>query len=440
MRFERILAIVFLIAVAVLLMPWIHGNDGAGYYAPARSIVVDGDLDLQNEYEFFVQDRPLAAIRPDPKTGKYYSQYPIGVSLIWLPAVYVAHGISLVAGWPATGYTTLYYWFVCFWSALLAFGALLRLFRFLNRTFDRTTSFWAVFTGWTATNLFYYMFFEASISHAVSFALMTLFFLQAYKLHSQPKGNLILEWFKMGLLMGGVFLIRYQDGIVWLVPGMVALGQYISAFRQKAMPRVRSLVVAHVVTALALVLTILPDLWINRMHHGKWWVSGPEYYHGTFVASQWWYGLKVLFSAHHGLVFWTPITLLAILGLFLNPKRAERPVLLMTLLLHIVVTGFWSFWHGAQSYSHRFFVGYVPLFIYGLALLQKAIPEPWLRGLRPLFGLLILLNLALMAQYGLRMIPSEGPLDIGQFVQNLREVPGILSGVLEYIRSKVVPE
>lgn len=440
LRYEYLLLAIFLGSAAFLLMPWIHGNDGAGYYAPTRSLVVDGDLDLQNEYAFFVQDRPLAAIRPDPTTGKYYSQYPVGVSLLWLPAVYLAHGLSQVLGYPVTGYTTFYYWILCFWSALLAFGGVWLLFRFLAQQFNRRLAFWSVLAGWLATNLFYYMFFEASLSHAVSFFVMSLFFLQCHKLQHKPTYHRYLEWTKIGLLAGLVFIIRYQDGIVWLIPGVIALGKYHATYRAGHLTDVFPLLKAHLLTIFTAGLIILPDLLMNVHHHGRLWVSGPTYYHGSFNPQQWWYGLKVLFSANHGLLFWTPAVALALAGLIRNPQKAERGLILVTLVLHILVTGFWSSWDGAQSYSHRFFVGYIPLFIYGFALLQKRLSPGQHRLFRIAVLFFIVLNGALMVQYGLRMIPAEGPLDIAQFLTNFQALPDMLAGVLDFIQSKVVPE
>jgi len=440
LRYEQILSVVFFLSTIFLLMPWIHGNDGAGYYAPARSLVVDGDLNLENEFQFFRQDRELAAIRPDPNTGKYYAQYPIGVSLIWLPAVYLAHGISLALGQPATGYTSLYYWLVCFWSAFLAFFALLRLFRFLTQHFARDIAFWAIFSGWLATNLFYYMFFEASLSHAVSFFLMTLFFLQCYRLRYGEDSDRKMAWIKTGLLAGLIFITRLQDGIVWLIPAVIALEAYLRMIRSGDFSRLGHYLSAHLLMVVAIAVAVAPDLFVNILQHDKIWVSGPGYYHGSFREDQWWYALKVLFSPHHGLIFWTPMVGLGIIGLGLLPRPGQRILLLSVLFLQLLVTGFWNFWHGAQSFSHRFFVGYVPLFIYGLAQLQYSVGKKWQTPLRGLFVILILLNFALMAQYGLRMIPSEGPLDLREFVANFKEVPKIVEGVIDFIRSKVVPQ
>ena len=427
-------------SIAFLLMPWIHGHDGAGYYSLARSIVVDGDLNLENEYAYFQQDLNLATMRRDPNTGKIYSQYPVGTSLIWLPAVYAAHGVSLLLGEPATGFTKIYYWFTCFWSALLAFIAFTQLFRFLQSTFDRSVAFWAALAGWLGTNLFYYMFFEASMSHAVSFFLMTMFFLQCYQLQYGKPTNTYSAWSITGVLAGLIFITRYQDGIVWLLPGVIALRSYVNIFKNKRYVDLGPTVLAHSLMVLAIAITVSPDLILNFLQHENIWASGPNYYYGAFHTDQWWYALKVLFSPHHGLIYWHPVVGVGILGLFMLPRPQERILLLTVIFLQVLVTGFWSFWHAAQSFGHRFFVGYIPLFIYGLCCLQKHVGKQGIRIVRVLFAVLILLNLLLMMQYGLRMIPAEGPLDITQFIANLDKIPEIVEGVLDFIRSKVVPE
>ena len=54
--------------------------------------------------------------------------------------------------------------------------------------------------------------------------------------------------------------------------------------------------------------------------------------------------------------------------------------------------------------------------------------------------ILIVLIFALMAQYGLHLVPAEGPLDVSLFIENFSQLSEILSGVFDYIRSKVVPE
>ena len=131
---------------------------------------------------------------------------------------------------------------------------------------------------------------------------------------------------------------------------------------------------------------------------------------------------------------------LALTGLILNPRKAERNLILITLGLHLMVTGFWSSWDGAQSYSHRFFVGYIPIFMYGFAVVQVRLFAGRSSLFRGILLFFILLNGTLMVQYGLRMIPAEGPLDIEQFLTNFQALPDMLAGVWDFIQSKIVPE
>src|SRR3989338_7999851 len=76
-----LLLLLFGVLTPLALTPWIHGNDGAGYYSYLHTVFIDRDLNFQNEYEHFSQIRTIQAIDVDPVTGKYFSQYPLGTAL-----------------------------------------------------------------------------------------------------------------------------------------------------------------------------------------------------------------------------------------------------------------------------------------------------------------------------------------------------------------------
>ena len=49
-----VLAAIFLAAFLVLFKPWIHGFDTVAYYAWLRSVVIDGDLQVGDEFELLL--------------------------------------------------------------------------------------------------------------------------------------------------------------------------------------------------------------------------------------------------------------------------------------------------------------------------------------------------------------------------------------------------
>lgn len=431
-KYLVILSLLYFFSVIFLVQPWVHGNDGAGYYAPLRSLVIDGNLNLSNEYDFFEKSQPvpISAITENNETGMWYSQYPIGTALAWVPFFLIAHGISLLFGLPTTGYTNIYYWFVNIGSSLLAFGAVFASFFFLKKRFNEQIAFWSVLTGFLATNLVYYTFIEATMSHAVQFFVVTLFLLLWFTLREKQ----YLKWFILGLFASWIFMVRLQDGILWLLPAVTSLLWYIQYIRKNEWKSVLPLLYGNLLFVVGILIALIPQLLVNSAYHHSV-LTFVKSYTGSFVASQWWFGLNVLFSSDSGLFFWTPIAFLGILGLFLKSKyirSSQRWQLLLVFVLQVIITGFWNGWNSAQSFGQRFFVGYVFLFMLGLSILQERIP--WKKLLQSIFIVYIVFNGILLIQYGLRMIPSFGPLDTSLVLRNLGKFPEMISRFLEFLK------
>ncbi len=79
--------------------------------------------------------------------------------------------------------------------------------------------------------------------------------------------------------------------------------------------------------------------------------------------------LSVLFSANHGLLSWTPILALSILGVFLFARSFPRvgvPFLAALVAFYLFIS-FYPDWAGISSFGNRFFLSLTPLFVLGLA-------------------------------------------------------------------------
>ena len=83
-----ILTLIYILSVCFVLTPRINANDSIGYYSMSRSLVIDFDVDLENEYNYYKDNGyTFRALKQDENTDKYYSQYPLGVSI--LPLIYI---------------------------------------------------------------------------------------------------------------------------------------------------------------------------------------------------------------------------------------------------------------------------------------------------------------------------------------------------------------
>jgi len=67
-------------------------SDGQGYYVQLRSLIIDGDLHHQNEYDLYVTEHHITknALKRT-KTDHVPNKYFIGPAIFWLPFFLIAH-------------------------------------------------------------------------------------------------------------------------------------------------------------------------------------------------------------------------------------------------------------------------------------------------------------------------------------------------------------
>ena len=136
--------------------------------------------------------------------------------------------------------------------------------------------------------------------------------------------------------------------------------------------------------------------------------------------------LKVLFSSDHGMFSWTPILILAAVGL---PFLIKRDALLgtgslLTLLVFYYFIASYPDWDGLSSFGNRFFVSLTPIFVLGLAALLSSFSS-WLGKTTraaavacPVLALLIVWNIGFIFQWGTHMVPARGEISWSTMVHN----------------------
>ena len=150
--------------------------------------------------------------------------------------------------------------------------------------------------------------------------------------------------------------------------------------------------------------------------------------------------LKVLFSSDHGMFSWTPVLILAVVGL---PFLFKRDALLgagclFTFLSYYYFIASYPDWDGLSSFGNRFFVSLTPIFILGLTALLSSLSR-WLgkttRALAvalPVLALLIAWNVGFIFQWGTHMVLARGEISWSTMVHNqFAEVPLRMANSLE---------
>jgi hypothetical protein len=429
-RSWAVLGGVFVVTLA-LVNPYLRG-DGNGYYAYVRSLVIDHDLNFENEFR---QGDPLfrdiyfdeqGSLRPTMRssTGLVINQWTVGPSLLWLPFFLVAHAAVTVlnglgAGIPADGFSAPYRWLCAIGTACYGWLSLLLMRAPAARIATPRGAILATLAIWWASSLPVYMYFLPFHVHALSACAVSLFL--GYWLRASTFPLTVAAWAIWGLLAGLMIEVYSLNAVV----GLVAIAELVAAsFRERRLsPRI---VGAGAVFAIGALISLAPQLVAKWIVHGSPFISGyrDEFFWTT--PRLWQVGL----SSEHGLFLWTPVTLLAIVGLVRATRRDVRVfALLIVLAVFYYTVASYQNWHGLSSFGSRFFVSLTPVFLLGAAAAAD-----WARSsVRPivpvLVALLVAWNLGFMFQWGTNLVPSRGPVDFATVARNqVTAVPGRLLG------------
>jgi hypothetical protein len=414
----------------------IVGSDGTYYYVYVRSLVIDRDLSFANEYAYY--RLPAAAAAPTP-TGLAPNKYAIGPAILWMPFFLAAHLVALIAGAlglgvAADGYGYLYQSAISIGS--IVYGTLGFWLAYLcsRRVCGEVAAAAAVALLWLASNAFYYMVFEPSMSHMVSLFSVALL-LTVWFLHIRAADTPSLRAAAaLGVAGGLVLLVRLQDGPFLLLPYSTFVVRLIQSLRGDSR-RAWGWLSRGAVVGAATFVVFIPQLLVWRTLFGTWTVSPywndhnpPFYWLQPQIAG-------VLGSTFHGLFSWHPVFLFALVGLLLGVRR-DRPLVLGSLLLLAIqvyiVAAWWSWWQG-DSFGGRMFLNAIWIWVLGLALLLERLRAR--RLLRPALVIGVVLvgwNALSLVQYRLGFVPMGRPLTWEQMTIDRLRLPWTLLSRLRH--------
>jgi hypothetical protein len=431
-RFGRALLALFLLSLP-LVNPIVHG-DGVGYYAYARAPLIQHNLRFEEDWRhanlYFSQARTLPGGQLIPsqytETGYVNNLFSIGPAMLWTPFLLAAHAIVLSANAlgahiPPNGFSTPYILAMALGTAIYGFLGLFFSYSLARKYLEERWAFLSTLAIWGATSLPVYMYFNPAWSHAHSAFAVAVFLWYWDRTRDR---RTFLQWNLLGLLAGLMLDVYFPNGVFLLLPLIESILAYWNSLRAKDFRSVGPIFTANLSFTVAAILAFLPTLITRSI------IFGGLFRFGSYTAVPWDWSAPnwrlVLFSSEHGLLSWTPILALALLGLFF-PPRAARSV---TLYLAVAAAAFYyvissyPYWHGMASFGNRFFISLTPIFIFGLALLLQRFAQLFRSSLRAiaaaaaLIVLFIAWNACFIFQWGSHLVPARGPISFSEMARN----------------------
>jgi Dolichyl-phosphate-mannose-protein mannosyltransferase len=420
-RCESLLVIVFILSLP-LSNPWVRG-DGVGYYAFARSLLIEHRLDFTKDWQAANSSFRMGRIGDDgnPRpaeytvTGHIDNHFSVGPAILWSPFLILTHAGVLLCDKlgghiPADGFSRPYRVAMSIGTAIYGFLALIISFAVARRYVSEMSAFLGTLGIWFASSFPVYMYFNPSWSHAHSAFMVALFIWFWIRTRSARTST---QWIVLGAIGGLMIDVYYLTAILLLIPLFESLAQYRLGLRGAGTEPMRRLFMNNVAFAATVFVAFTPTLITKKLIYGgylrlgyreAWYWKSPAFF-------------KAAFSSDHGLFSWTPILILAIAGLWFLRRhdRALAAYLLAVFVLYLYAMGCFQSWDGLSSYGNRYFVSLTSIFVLGLAAFFDWLGQLWGER-RAAFAsasataLLALWNLGLIFQWGTHLIPARGPI------------------------------
>ncbi|MEQ8767373.1 MAG: hypothetical protein RL885_25915 [Planctomycetota bacterium] len=422
------------------------GGDGLAYFLYARSLVVDLDTNLHDEILDMNERVPadssviwsvndLAEIDTDTREAEL--PWPIGAGLVHAP--FYAAGLlgealrAVITGSPIDTYGWIPQVFFCLGSLVFGWLGFCLTLRLVARAFPASRAIASTAAIFFAGPAVFYIFFHPSMSHAASFGLAAWLVLQFWDAwHEAPR-----HAFLMGLTLGLMGIIRYQNGLFGLLLIAVAIRELA---RSGWRPALRFASIGMLGCALPLLL----QLWHVEVNS----LEGPASVssEGGVVATRFRaidltapHAWDALWSSNHGAFTWTPVLLLGTLGVLIAALRhGWARLALLLLAINVYLIGTTEQWWGGSSFGMRYLIELTPFFALGLATLLTSVlgegtPRPvWRWTTWGSLGVLILWNLLLIAAFGLETIPHSDPVPFAAMAEGVGEVFTRIAEVLTH--------
>jgi len=386
----------------------IYSSDEIQYFAYLRSLWFDRDLSFENEYQHFYDLRIARSdgfhetfLERTTDTGRRINFGTIGCAILWAPFYAGGDIVARASGAPVDGFSKPYVGAVAYGSAVYGFLALVLAILAAGRL--GLNGFRAALAIWFGTPLLFYMYVAPPFSHACSAFGVALFTWTWLRVRERWTVRGALALGAAGALMA---MIREQDLFFVFGPALdFAIGTFAGRDLKSRVP-------AALAGCAAFAVVFVPQAATYAVLNGH---VGP---HASVGRKMNWispHALQVLLSSEHGFFVWTPLALVAMVGLaFLPPeggsdrRKSVAICLLLVVALQIYVGGSVESWTVAGAFGQRRFIALTTAMIIGYAALEQGLRGAAARrALAAITIAAVYWNLALTAEFAVGLMDRQ---------------------------------
>jgi hypothetical protein len=375
-------------------------SDGFYYFAYLRSLAFDHDVNFLNDYRMLGLGDKTYLFTPT-RTGHAESAWTIGPALVWSPFFGVGHVAAVrlhASGVDVATDGTSYPYRQAICVASLFYGLLgcWFVYRLARLFYPGRVALPAVVLAIAGSFMLWYFVKEPSMTHAASMASAAGFMWMWAATEGTRRRR---DWAVLGILLGVAALIRWQNVLFALLPGIDALAALVRGARADDRGAVRRTLIDGIIFLSCAIVAFLPQMLAWHAIYGSFIARSPV---GPEIRWLDPHLVDILWSARNGLFSTTPIAYIGAIGLLLF--AVARPATGVPALLAVLVMAYFNAciqdWWGSAGFGARRFDGIVPLLAIGLAAFLDRGAEILRRhataALTAALALLALLNLALI--------------------------------------------
>ncbi len=328
-------------------------------YLPATFIYNDHDLGYAQEVQ---QKYPNLVFwhYQMSEIDKPVQKMTCGMSIMYAPFFFTAHGIASIAPVEADGYSKIYHFFLALAGLVYTILGLVLLRKILVRWFSELATTLALLSIYLASNIYYYVIYEGAMSHIYNLFLIICLLHFTIRYYENRHIRLV---FAIGFVSGLLVLIRPTNVLFTLIFVLYGLSSKETIIARYKLLTKQWHDLALMIISAFLVCSLQLIYW--KMQSGSWVYY--SYNQETFYFLNP-HILDGLFSYRKGYFVYSPLMILSLVGLpiaIYRNKELRASLLIIYPLFIWIVFSWWCWWYGG-SFGNRAMIELCALGVFGL--------------------------------------------------------------------------